>query len=254
MQRLMLAFFISLTMLLWTLLAQPYRQIENNMVAVLSSLLLVLTYTLAFYIKVYEDFTDGASLLGISHLAEEVLGFNPSNNFAGYLESRNCIREVRHAIGKKKPQVHLLEMDRSKGGVSLVELRDNECPVDLVDALFHSGVKMIPWYRVHAFQLLSLKLLAEQLLLNSPEYMGKKSLPLSMKGELLDNGLHLADHKVLYVSKSNPGAIDAARQLKSRYDNLSLTSRMTNGMAMRIDREVPQPHHALHLIQAFSCI
>ncbi|KAL3930129.1 MAG: hypothetical protein SGPRY_001671 [Prymnesium sp.] len=309
MQRLMIAFFISLTMLLWTLLAQPYREIENNMVAVLSSLLLVLTYTLAFYIKVYEDITEGAALLGIPHLAEEVLGFNPSSTFAvllivltvwktgqdqaalvkrrlqlmlpsisifldvdnldcignleqyieqsacillfftqGYLKSRNCIREVRHAVGKNKPQVQLLEMDRSKGGVSLVELRDNECPVDLVEALFRSEVKTIPWYRAHAFQLLSLKLLAEQLLLNSPEYMGKMSLPLSIKGELLDNRLHLEDRKVLYVSKSNPGAIDAARQLKSRYDNLSLTSRMTNGMAMRIDKEVPQPHHALDLI------
>ena len=81
----------------------------------------------------------------------------------GYFKSRNCLREVRATLEKQKP--FCLVHDPDKGGAPLATIRDEECPSDMRGSIF-DGRPVIQWHRIHEFQLVSLKLLAEQLLLN----------------------------------------------------------------------------------------
>ena len=139
----------------------------------------------------------------------------------GYLRSRNCIREVRATVEKAKPRVHVWEADTTKGGAPLEEIRDRECPADLQELVF-DGTETVQWHRLADFQLVSLKLIAEQMLIASPQYVSKKTLTLTMRGELLANELVMPDNVQLHVSASNPGAADAAGELQSRYASLTI--------------------------------
>ena len=53
----------------------------------------------------------------------------------GYLASKNCLREIREAVSMSKPRINVHEADPRKGGATLTEMRDKDCPPELRDAL-----------------------------------------------------------------------------------------------------------------------
>ena len=144
----------------------------------------------------------------------------------GYFKSGNCLREARHAVAIDKPLTLMRDGDR--GEMSVADIKRDECPDELLDDIF-DGREVIEWHRIKDFQLISLKLLAEQLLLGCPEYaaemMAESSANGSTKslvaeanlycpGEIDLRGLSFSTPPVLYVSKDNPGAVDASVLLK----------------------------------------
>jgi hypothetical protein len=78
-----------------------------------------------------------------------------------YFKSKNCLREVRHArkMAKKLVLVH----DPVRGGASIDYIKEEECPDDL-QIIFHKRA-IITWHRIKEFQQISLKLLAEQMVI-----------------------------------------------------------------------------------------
>ena len=109
----------------------------------------------------------------------------------------------------------------SHGGAPMEEMKERECPVDLQELVF-DGTETIQWHRIADFQLVSLKLIAERMLLASPQYASREAITLTMRGELLADELEMPDGVKLYVSASNPGAGDVAGELQSRYASLSV--------------------------------
>jgi len=128
----------------------------------------------------------------------------------GYLRSTNCLREVRAALAMGKPIVLVHEADPAKGGGTLAELR-SECPEELQAAIFDAGWPMVVWHRIEDFQHVSLKVIAEALLLKTPKYAGEKALPLCIPGELRADGLAFPKPVVLWASTLNAGARDLAK-------------------------------------------
>ena len=127
----------------------------------------------------------------------------------GYLRSTNCLREVRAALEMTKPLVLVHEADPDKGGGTLAELR-SECPEELRAAIFDAGWPMAVWHRIEAFQHVSLKVIAEALLLKTPKYAGENELPLCIPGEVRAYDLAFPKPVVLWASTLNAGARDLA--------------------------------------------
>jgi hypothetical protein len=127
----------------------------------------------------------------------------------GYLRSTNCLREVRAALEMGKPLVLVHEADPDKGGGTLAELR-SECPEELRAAIFDAGWPMAVWHRIEAFQHVSLKVIAEALLLKTPKYAGEDELPLCIPGEIRADDLAFPKPVVLWASTLNAGARDLA--------------------------------------------
>ena len=65
-----------------------------------------------------------------------------------------------------KPLVRVHEADPDKGGGTLADLRA-ECPEELRAAIFDAGWPIAVWHRIEAFQHVSLKVIAEALLLKT---------------------------------------------------------------------------------------
>eukprot|EP00966_Prymnesium_polylepis_P297622 6876567-Prymnesium_polylepis.1 len=126
----------------------------------------------------------------------------------GYLLSRNCVREVDAAVDFDKPHILVWEANADRGGAPL-ETLIQECPPELREPLFE-GKPVIQWHRIADFQLISLKLIAEGLLLASPAYMKLESLSLHIKGELLDQDLLMALGTCILISDANVGGLEAA--------------------------------------------
>ena len=118
----------------------------------------------------------------------------------GYFQSKNCLKEIRATVEKKKPWVLVHEADISHGGLTLEESRD-ECPPDLREVVFTECAydyidgkliikpldemslagsleslgqakprMVITHYRVKDFQLLSLRLICKEVLRQTPYY------------------------------------------------------------------------------------
>ena len=62
----------------------------------------------------------------------------------GYLESTNCLRELRAAHALGRPLVAVRETDVERGGMSVAEAR-SLCEAELAEALFAGGT--IGWFR-----------------------------------------------------------------------------------------------------------
>ena len=183
----------------------------------------------------------------------------------GYFKSTNCLREADCTVKQNK---HITLMhDPVKGGATLDFIKENECPERLLKPIFTcpDGVtprKVITWHRIKDFQLVSLKLLTEQMLLGCATYANLPELPLYLPGEISAKKLmfskkvrcHTAAPKrshtkcshseysysptrtptpaslacvqvVMYASPNNPGAEKVAEMLKRRQPGL-LTTRL----------------------------
>jgi hypothetical protein len=104
----------------------------------------------------------------------------------------------------------------------LARIRDEECPSE-VRGIFDER-DVIPWHRIYDFQLVSLKLLAEQLLLGCPGQVSQQSTDLFIPGELPLQKMALRRRIVVYASPHNPGALAVATDLAtSMGDRLDVT-------------------------------
>ena len=101
-----------------------------------------------------------------------------------------------------------------RGGASLEVCRDNECPDDLRAPIF-DGRDVIEWHRINDFQMVSLKQLAEQMLLAG----SAGSLPLYVPGEQPRQKLVLRHRPLVFVSPDNPGAAAVADDLRRGMSN-----------------------------------
>ena len=112
---------------------------------------------------------------------------------------------------KRKPTA--LVHDPVRGGASLESIKTEECPDDLRRSIFQ-GQEVITWHRIKDFQLVSLKLLAEKLLLGCTSYQRKSVLPLFVPGEIATTKLTFRRRVVLYASPNNPGADAVAQRIR----------------------------------------
>ena len=182
---------------------------------------------------------------------------------ATQFKSFNCLRETRAALKKEKPIT--IVHDPVRGGASLESIKMHECPSDLRVPMFE-GREVIEWHRVKDFQLVSLKLLAEELLRGCPAADTETAesertssvggLGLFIPGEVSRQRMHFKARTLVYVSKSNPGAIETARELnKGTGDCFKVTSdvnsirRNTLGwMSASIDRNEARRNQATHFL------
>jgi len=141
----------------------------------------------------------------------------------GYFRSKNCLREVRAALSQGKPIILVQEADPDKGGGSPEVLRA-ECPDDLQPAIFDADWPLVVWMRIDDFQRVSLKMIAEALLLQTPAYAKEKSLPLAVPGEVQGQNLGFANPVLLWASRANPGAKDMADELAAAFTRLTVST------------------------------
>ena len=158
----------------------------------------------------------------------------------GYLRSVNCQREVRAALANNKPIVLVQEVDPEKGGGALAELRA-ECPAELQNGVFDNR-QPIPWHRIREFQLVSLKLIAEATLLQTPRYCARSNLPLYLPGELRSEGLSFTQPLILWTSTANRGARALAEELHVAFPRIVLTEVPPPGL---LDKQESQATNAL---------
>ena len=126
----------------------------------------------------------------------------------GYFKSINCLREADCTVAKGK---HIALMhDPVKGGAPLEVIKEHECPEHLLGPIFMcpDGVTarpVITWHRIKDFQLVSLKLLTEQMLLGCATYANLLELPLYLPGEISGRKL-MFSKKVRLACSCNPCA------------------------------------------------
>ena len=82
-------------------------------------------------------------------------------------KSRNCLREV--SIPRWPSRLRSFTT-LSKGGASVQWIRREECPAELVAIFDAPGRKLIEWHRIKDFQVVSLKLIARQILHGCPAH------------------------------------------------------------------------------------
>ena len=119
----------------------------------------------------------------------------------GYFQSRNCLREVRSTLDKGKR--FCLMHDPEKGGATLEAVKQ-ECPDEIRSRIFdEQGI--IEWRRIRDFQMVSLQLLGEVVLLGSPVYQNETALPLYMPGDITSKNWAFRPPITVYCSPNNPG-------------------------------------------------
>merc|ERR1739847_210982 len=96
----------------------------------------------------------------------------------------------------------------------------NECPLEL-QGIFKDH-KIIEWHRIKDFQVVSLKLLASELLLACPGYDTLYS-DIHVPGEITEATLKLTDVRI-YTSPDNPGAREVAEILQKQIKGLQLSA------------------------------
>ena len=130
----------------------------------------------------------------------------------GYFKSMNCLREAACTIERNKPIA--LVHDPVRGGAAMDKIKANECPAEMLSPIF-DGRDVIEWHRIKDFQIISLKLLAHQLLLGCPcdkglphKFFGHptNSLAIFLPGEVSRSRLAFSAPVLIYTSANNPGA------------------------------------------------
>ena len=156
----------------------------------------------------------------------------------GYFKSGNCLREARCTLEKKKPIVLM----HDPNGAALETIKADECPEDMLGPIFkHRDAwrEVIEWHRIKDFQIISLKLLAHQLLIGCPSDKGTRNRHLGtdtdrqrhedsrgifLPGEISRIKLAFPAPVLLFVSTNNPGASETAALLQEGMVGLSVTS------------------------------
>ena len=174
----------------------------------------------------------------------------------GYFKSANCLREVRCALSKDKPlsRVH----DPVRGGASLEAIKA-ECPTEMRGSLFSRDHPVIIFHRIKDYQIVSLRLLAEDMLRGCPNFGaplssscsfpatasskapkatytsaasaataaaakadadGRADVQLALPGEVTRKRLNFHTPVTVYASPYNPGAAAALAALQEGFIQL----------------------------------
>mmetsp|Transcript_51323 Transcript_51323/g.111619 ORF Transcript_51323/g.111619 Transcript_51323/m.111619 type:complete len:581 (-) Transcript_51323:1512-3254(-) len=139
-------------------------------VAVIRSMLMMMMPSVRVFLDVY-DLKDVGSLEQYVSESALVLVFLSR----GYFNSTNCLRESRDAVLKKKPLVLVHEHDSSRGGAPLAKFK-SDCPEDLKPVFFDKERPICPWFTKPEYQLMSMVMISEALLLASPKYSSCEDL------------------------------------------------------------------------------
>merc|ERR1740130_1965614 len=123
----------------------------------------------------------------------------------GYFKSGNCLREARCAMEKGKPLS--LMHDPVRGGAPLKSIVEEECPAEMRGPLFSSSTarEVITFHRIKDFQLVTMKLLGQDVQLMLPGEVTRKRL--RFEGGPIS----------VYVSLHNPGGALAMRALQEGF-------------------------------------
>ena len=120
--------------------------------------------------------------------------------------------------------------DPVRGGAPLKIIQEEECPDELRASIF-DGRKIIEWHRIKDFQLISLKLIASELLSSCPGYkeeyedQGKALIQdIYVPGEITDTPLVFKHPVRMYASPHNPGAPKVAEVLQKAMVGLELST------------------------------
>ena len=122
-----------------------------------------------------------------------------------------------------KPLVLVQEADPAKGGGTLPALRA-ECPEELQPDIFDKDWRHTIWYRIQEFQLVSLQITAEALLLCSTNFLGSTSLPLTVTGELRIRAFGFSTFAKVWASPANAGARELAEELVAAFPGLTVST------------------------------
>ena len=191
-----------------TLTAPQVWSTGQDQVSVIKRQLQLLVPGIHIFLDV-DDLHDIASLEDYVTASQAVLVFLSS----GYFLSKNCLREVDASLAATIPLVLVHETDLKRGGAPLAKLKQELSSSGRdVGAVFHEPEVPIGWYRDSAFQLLSLRLIAEEALAASPVYVGYAPR-LVLPGELLHERLYLPHMVRVFASAHNPGAAEIADEM-----------------------------------------
>ena len=135
----------------------------------------------------------------------------------GYFASRNCMREVEQSIKKKKRLILLHEADVGHGGAPLSQLKAM-CPEEFREDVFAPQNLLVQWHRVSIFQLETLKVIAEQMLLEMPRYKSELELPLFAPHSMMSKVHMFEAPVVVYTSPFNPGAAEVALEMSNVFN------------------------------------
>ena len=127
----------------------------------------------------------------------------------------DCLREVNATLAQNKP--FCLAFDPVRGGASLPDI-EAECNADLQLSIFgppDAKRDVIIWHRFKDFQIVSIKLMTEQLLRGCPQETYLEDLRLFVPGELPRQRLTLRRRPVVFASPNNPGALTVAKDIAS---------------------------------------
>ena len=140
----------------------------------------------------------------------------------GYLESKNCRRELRAAIQQRKRIVVVRETEAEKGKLTDTAARD-ACldEPSLLDPLLRSP--QVDWFRVSAFQDVTLLQILKHLVGKAEEaphlFIPGSPLETLRETALAPPAIGATAH--LYVSRCNPGAFEMAQELATVFDAVS---------------------------------
>ena len=116
----------------------------------------------------------------------------------------------------QKPLMLTHEVDRAKGGGPMDAIKAELGDKKLRQAVF-SETRITTWYRIAEFQIVSLKEIAEFVLLQTPEYKALDELPTYVPGEVMQQPLSFQAPVVVYTSPFNPSARQFAEELEQAY-------------------------------------
>jgi len=142
---------------------------------------------------------------------------------AGYFASYNCLREARACVTYSKPIALVHEADPNKGGLTLADVH-RECPSELSAYVF-DGREIIRWHRIAEYQHVSLKMIAQHMLLACPGLSkARLAAGLYFRKELVCSALDFPRAVPLVVSAHNPGAHAVARELCDTFIAVTLAA------------------------------
>ncbi|EOD04586.1 hypothetical protein EMIHUDRAFT_374556, partial [Emiliania huxleyi CCMP1516] len=104
-----------------------------------------------------------------------------------------------------------------------------ECPEDLQPDIFEKGWTHTIYMRIEEFQRVSLKTIA--VLLSSPNYLDRTSLPLCVPGEPESQSLAFAKATLLWASPANAGAQALADEIADAFAGLTISTAEAPGPA-----------------------
>ena len=118
--------------------------------------------------------------------------------------------------------------DPVRGGAPLKSIVEDECPVEMRGHVFTSDRPVIVFHRIKDFQVVTMKLLAQEVLRECPNFKGMQtssvdlnhspaSVQLTLPGEVARKKLSFNRPITVYVSHHNPGAALAIKALQDGF-------------------------------------